>query len=145
MTKRLFGAAAALLIAAGGALAATPSGSAKAVGTISDLAWMAGSWGGTKEGVAAEEHWTTPEGGALVGMHKDVKAGKMTSFAFARITVDGDGRVCYLAAPLGDAPTPFCAIELDARRVVFENREHDFPQRVLYWLADGRMHARIEG
>jgi hypothetical protein len=29
---------------------------------------------------------------------------------------------------------------------VFENLEHDFPQRILYWLdVDGRLHARIEG
>ena len=32
------------------------------------------------------------------------------------------------------------------RRAVFENRQHDFPQRILYWLdASGAMHARIEG
>ena len=29
---------------------------------------------------------------------------------------------------------------------MFENRQHDFPQRILYWLdAAGAMHARIEG
>ncbi len=40
----------------------------------------------------------------------------------------------------------FCAIELTDRRVVFENLQHDFPQRVMYWLEpDGRLHARIEG
>ena len=32
------------------------------------------------------------------------------------------------------------------RRAVFENKQHDFPQRILYWLdAEGAMHARIEG
>ena len=30
--------------------------------------------------------------------------------------------------------------------MVFENLQHDFPQRILYWLdAAGAMHARIEG
>ena len=48
--------------------------------------------------------------------------------------------------PGGAPPTSFCAVEVGERRVVFENREHDFPQRILYWLtADGRLHARIEG
>ena len=32
------------------------------------------------------------------------------------------------------------------KRVVFENRQHDFPQRILYWLdPGGALHARIEG
>ncbi len=31
-------------------------------------------------------------------------------------------------------------------RAVFENGEHDFPQRILYWLdPEGRLHARVEG
>lgn len=37
-------------------------------------------------------------------------------------------------------------IALSDRRVVFENNEHDFPQRVLYWLDErSALHARIEG
>jgi hypothetical protein len=28
---------------------------------------------------------------------------------------------------------------------VFENKEHDFPQRILYWRGKGALHARIEG
>jgi pyridoxine/pyridoxamine 5'-phosphate oxidase len=35
---------------------------------------------------------------------------------------------------------------LTDRRVVFENREHDFPQRIPYWRGEkNRLHARIEG
>ena len=114
--------------------------------TISALAWMAGSWGGTADGVTSEEHWTSADGGGLVGMHKDVKAGKMTGFEFLRVEVDAQQRICYVSMPGGAPPTSFCAVEVGERRVVFENREHDFPQRILYWLtADGRLHARIEG
>jgi hypothetical protein len=50
-----------------------------------------------------------------------------------------------MASPLGRAPVAFRAVELSDSRVVFENREHDFPQRILYWLDRGRLHARIEG
>ena len=36
--------------------------------------------------------------------------------------------------------------ELKGKRVVFENRKHDFPKRIIYWLGDdGALHARIEG
>ena len=113
---------------------------------VAALGWLEGSWSATKEGVTSEEHWTSPVGGALVGMHKDVREGRMVSFEFLRIVADERGRVCYLASPGGAPPTSFCAIEIGSRRAVFENREHDFPQRILYWIDDvGRLHARIEG
>ena len=127
-----------LLFAASSVAAAAKAPDASA------LAWLAGAWSGTKDGVRSEEHWTSPEGGALVGMHKDVRDGKVVAFEFARIAVEA-GKLCYLASPGGAAPTPFCAIEVGERRVVFENREHDFPQRVLYWMDGERIHARIEG
>ncbi len=113
---------------------------------IERLAWMSGSWSGTTDGVASEEHWTTPAGGGLVGMHKDVRDGKMVGFEFLRVEIDAADKVCYVSRPGGAPPTSFCAVEIGERRVVFENRQHDFPQRILYWLDDaGRLHARIEG
>jgi hypothetical protein len=112
---------------------------------IEELDWIAGSWSGEKDGIVSEEHWTTPSGGGLVGMHKDVRQGRMIFFEFLRIVSDEKG-VCYIASPGGAPPTSFCAIEGGRQRVVFENLEHDFPQRILYWLdGDGRLHARIEG
>jgi hypothetical protein len=119
------------------ALADTPS--------VERLGWLAGVWTGTVNGMKMEEHWSTPDGGGLVGMHKDSKGGHMTSYEFFRIVPDDSGRVCYMTSPLGRTPVPFCAIELTDSRVVFENREHDFPQRILYWLEKGALHARIEG
>jgi hypothetical protein len=113
---------------------------------VSRLAWLQGCWVGDEDGIAMEEHWTSPAGDGLVGMHKDVKAGRMISFEFLRVVRTANQGVCYLSSPNGRPVTTFCAIEMSDRRVVFENKEHDFPQRVLYWLDDeGRLHARIEG
>lgn len=110
------------------------------------LAWLEGRWAGEKDGVRTEEHWTSPSGGALVGMHKEVKGGRMTSFEFLRIESTKEGGLVYLASPAGAPVTAFGMIALSERRVVFENRAHDFPQRILYWLDDaGALHARIEG
>ncbi len=139
----------ALLLTLALALALTLGASALAESApreISTLSWLAGSWGGTAGGVASEEHWTSAAGDGLVGMHKDIQGGKMSAFEFLRIEVDAQGRVCYVSMPGGAPPTSFCAIEISAQRVVFENRAHDFPQRILYWLdAAGNLHARIEG
>ncbi|MFI5184459.1 MAG: DUF6265 family protein [Vicinamibacteria bacterium] len=111
----------------------------------SRLAWMEGYWTGISDGIATEEVWTAPKGGALLGMHRDVKDGKMISFEFFRIEATPEGAT-YFASPRSRVPTPFHAVDWGEKRVVFENKEHDFPQRILYWLdGAGALHARIEG
>jgi hypothetical protein len=115
------------------------------VADVTSLAWMAGSWQGTAGGVEMEEHWLAPKGGAMLGMHRDVTGGRMVSFEFLRIEKDAEGLV-YLASPQGRPVTPFRLIESKKGRAVFSNPQHDFPQRVLYWMGDdGLLHARIEG
>jgi hypothetical protein len=111
---------------------------------VSGLGWMEGRWTGTKDGLAMEEIWTSPAGGALVGLHKDVK-GARVSFEFLRIAVAEGGGVTYFAMPRGASATPFALVEASGERAVFENKEHDFPQRILYWREGERLHARIEG
>lgn len=114
-------------------------------GAIDSLAFMAGSWAGGGAENRQEEHWTAPRGGMMVGMHRDLRAGRAKSFEFFRIEERGDG-LWYLTQPGGRPATPFRAVELTASRVVFENREHDFPQRILYWTErPGELSARIEG
>ncbi|HEY6555574.1 MAG TPA: DUF6265 family protein [Vicinamibacteria bacterium] len=112
---------------------------------IAAVAWMAGSWQGSDGGMEMEEIWLAPKGGAMLGLHRDVAKGRMVSFEFLRIEADKEGLV-YLASPLGKPATPFRLVESAKTRAVFANPAHDFPQRILYWLADdGRLHAKIEG
>jgi hypothetical protein len=112
---------------------------------LSALAWMAGTWTGVTENTEMEEQWTVPKGGIMLGIHRDVRDGRAVSFEFIRIQESADG-VTYWASPNGKPATPFRAIEIAGQRVVFENKEHDFPQRVIYRLtSDGMLHARIEG
>ena len=48
--------------------------------------------------------------------------------------------------PARQPEASFPAIEIADGVLVFENRAHDFPQRVIYRRgADGRLDARIEG
>lgn len=111
---------------------------------VESLRWMSGSWAGSVRGVDMEEHWLEPKGGTLMGVHRDVARDRTVMFEFLRIESRPDG-VFYLASPMGRAPTPFKLVESGPTRAVFENKEHDFPQRILYWLESGDLHARIEG
>jgi Domain of unknown function (DUF6265) len=115
------------------------------VAKLDDLAWLEGRWEGEQDGLLMEEHWTSLKGGALLGLHRDVKRGRMVSFEFLRIQATPQG-IVYFASPRSQPPVAFALVEAAQKRAVFENKQHDFPQRILYWLdADGAMHARIEG
>lgn len=127
------------------ALAAGAGGETPSAAAVARLAWLEGRWEGESAGLQMEEQWTSVRGGALLGLHRDVKAGRMVSFEFLRIQAT-DGGAFYFASPGSRPPVAFALVEQGERRVTFENREHDFPQRILYWLDDaGALHARIEG
>lgn len=110
---------------------------------IDQLAWMSGRWSGNINGVLMEELWTDPAGGIMLGLHRDV-AGPKTSFEFLRIA-EVNGRLAYLASPAGQPAVQFPLVESSVKRVVFENRQHDFPQRIIYWMAGAKLCARVEG
>ena len=107
--------------------------------------WMAGTWTGTADGLEMEEVWTPAKGGTMLGLHRDVRSGRTTSFEFLRIEVSPEA-LTYWASPQGRPATAFRMVESAPNRVVFANPEHDFPTRILYWLSDdGVLHARTEG
>jgi len=81
----------------------------------------------------------------MLGIHRDMRPGMPPFFEFLRIE-EREGGLVYMASPRGRDATPFKMAELEPRKVVFENPEHDFPQRVMYWLeGEDTLHARIEG
>lgn len=119
--------------------------SATAATDLKDLAWLAGNWSGLQDGMEMEELWTAPKGNTMLGVHRDVKGARTVSFEFLRIEAKADV-ITYWASPGGRPPTPFRMIELKDKRVVFENPDHDFPNRIIYWIdSAGALHAKIEG
>jgi Domain of unknown function (DUF6265) len=110
---------------------------------LEDVAWISGHWSLTNDGATVEEVWLAPSGGLMTGMGRTVKNGR-ASFEFLRIQTTKDG-VFYFAQPGGRPETPFRLVEATSTRAVFANPAHDFPQRILYTLRDGRLCARVEG
>jgi hypothetical protein len=126
-------------------VATTTIGAEAPAGDVARLGWLEGRWEGTSGGLEMEEQWSSVRGGALLGVHRDVKDGRMVAFEFLRIQATPDG-IVYFASPGSRPPVPFKLVELGERRAVFENRQHDFPQRIVYWIdAAGALNARIEG
>lgn len=112
--------------------------------TVADLAWLTGHWSATGEdGRYTEEIWSSPRGGMLLGMNRDVTKAR-AMFEFLRIAETEDG-IVYFAHPRGREATPFALVELEPNRAVFANPKHDFPQRITYTRDGNRLCARVEG
>ena len=112
--------------------------------TLKQLAWLAGHWAATVGDLHMEEAWTGPKGGVMLGVHRDVRVGGRAFFEYLRIEAR-DGDVVYIASPMGSDATEFALKRVEDRRVVFENPEHDFPQRIIYHRDGDRLSARAEG
>lgn len=127
------------------ALAAAPP--APPPGEIDKLGFIAGCWTLTRpNGTKIEEQWLAPAGGAMIGMSRSVRDGKLREFEFMRILPAADGKLQYVAIPSGQAEAAFPMREIGENAVTFEAPEHDFPQRILYRLVDkDTLVARIEG
>jgi len=114
-------------------------------GAIEDLSWMAGCWVQDTGLKRIEETWLPPAGGTLLGVGRTVKAGKVTEYEFTRIETI-NGIPTYIAQPGGQPEASFAAVDQTPTQIVFENRTHDFPQRIIYrTLGPDRLQAAIEG
>ena len=114
--------------------------------TVNDLSWMSGCWEkkGKSAGSFMSETWTKPAG-MMLGIGRTVRNGKVRAFEYLRI-IKKDSSIYYVAKPSSaKMETLFKLTSLKNKRVVFENPEHDFPQRIVYALADEQtMSVRVD-
>ena len=122
--------------------------SAQTRATLQSLAFVAGCWEMKRpeKNTLVTEQWMAPSGGAMMGMSRTVRDGKMTGFEFLRIVESEDG-LHYISKPSQNmTETAFKLIKSSKAEAVFENPTHDFPQRRIYKLTKpGHLTARIEG
>ena len=112
---------------------------------VQRIGWLQGCWrieAGTR---IVEEQWSAPRGGTLLGSARTVRDDKTIEHEFVIVRETADGRLAYEVSPSGRPVTVFTSISLDDARVVFENLQHDFPQRVSYQRKGSDLLAWIEG
>lgn len=111
--------------------------------TLTQLAWLAGTWSGGDGPITFEERWTPPAGGAMLAVSRTLKGDRMVAFEFLRI-VERNGTLVYIAQPDGRPPTEFTLTAIAADSATFENPMHDFPKMIRYSRrADGTLEARV--
>ena len=113
---------------------------------LARLAWLGGCWKAANGEAGSAEYWMPAAGDTMMGMGRTVKQGKTVTHEFMQIRVGADGVLSFVAHPAGQRSAAFAMLRMSDNEVVFENAQHDFPQRVAYKLeADGKLAARIEG
>lgn len=107
--------------------------------------WLQGHWKGQMENASIEEKWkkTGPqalEGTGLVMVNNDTVVKEV--LRIEKIA----GHWCYIASINGKPPVLFSLAEEKENEWVFENKEHDFPQKVVYSRgSNNELIAWIEG
>jgi hypothetical protein len=109
-----------------------------------DLDWLAGRWCSADGSGGYEESWLAPRGGAMIGLSREIRGDRMVGFEFMRIALV-DEVPTYLAQPNGRPPTAFPRAEGGEHWVRFENKAHDFPQRIEYRRDGELLNAEISG
>jgi hypothetical protein len=119
---------------------------AESPATIESLSWLGGQWVEQRgAGNATREQWSGPFGGTMLGFGITTSRNGTTSYEFFSIASTPNG-LSYFARQGNAAPTEFHAIEITASRVVFENKTHDYPQRIIYQRrGKSSLDAHIEG
>jgi len=104
--------------------------------------WMTGCWEMRNGERWAEECWTAPRGGQMLGSGRTGDASGVRSFEFMRIEREGE-TLAFRAAPGGQGWTSFASTPDAGDGVTFVNAENDYPKRVRYWREGGELRAEI--
>jgi len=108
-------------------------------------AWLAGCWQQDKGERGSMEVWMPAAGDAMFGVSRTVRNGKTVAHEFMQIRVQSDS-IVFIALPSNQREATFNAVRQGGREIVFENLQHDFPQRIMYRRTDAdTLSARVEG
>ncbi|CAN5136568.1 hypothetical protein BH09BAC5_BH09BAC5_22750 [soil metagenome] len=112
-----------------------------------DIDWMIGKWHGTDlNTVIFTESWQH-EGKGMIGFGCSMSPAGDTLFK-ENLKIDIVEGVPYyiVTIPPKKEPILFKMIQGDDHNAIFENRDHDFPQRISYLLkADNSLKVKLEG
>jgi hypothetical protein len=117
---------------------------------LQDLQWLVGQWKDQLGKNTYYESWKSTNYGTLEGSASMVNPqGKTILTEVLRIEKIGS-HVVYIAAVKKNQPVLFTLIDTSEEnnkpKWLFENREHDFPQRIIYTReSPDSLVARVEG
>jgi hypothetical protein len=127
-----------------GALALLSSAEALAEPVQAEMpAWMTGAWERRDGEKWADEYWTPPRGGMMIGASRSGTGDRLGFWEHMRIVREADGALAFWAIAGDQKPVRFVEREKTAEGIVFVNEGHDYPQRIRYWREGRELKAEI--
>ena len=109
------------------------------------LSWLIGNWEGQSGKATLSENWKKINDFTMVGKGRTVVNGETVVVENLQLHLIGN-HLGYIASPNDAPPVFFTLIESQENKWVFENLEHDFPQRIIYTRKSTDIfEAKIEG
>jgi hypothetical protein len=104
--------------------------------TLTNVEWLLGTWKLETEKTTTFETWTKVSESTFEGVsHTISNVERDTVFTeFLRIVKMGDDIFYIPKVPGNKYPIPFKLIKFKKNVVSFENADHDFPQKIVYYL-----------
>jgi hypothetical protein len=115
---------------------------------IDQLSWLEGNWTATVEGNIVTEHWEKENDSTLIGESAFVKDGQVQFTEVMSIRLH-ENKLIFIAAVSDQnkgEEIAFTEVNVTDKKIVFENKSHDFPQQITYELTkDNNLSAYISG
>jgi hypothetical protein len=113
---------------------------------LEKLSWITDQWVWVDNESVTYENWIKNNDGSYSGESFTVKNGDTVFSEQLKIEKSGDDIFYTAVVKHNPGPVSFKLIELGDNKAVFENPEHDFPNKILYVLKNSdSLYARIEG
>jgi len=110
------------------------------------LNWIVDKWISTPGESITYENWVRLDDITYSGESHTIRNGDTVFTEQLKIEKVGDDIFYTAIVEHNPGPVSFKLIELEDNKAIFENPEHDFPNRIIYMLKDdGLLYARIEG
>ena len=112
---------------------------------IEDINIISGKWKLNESNFNLYEEWEKTNDSTYMGLSytldKDEK-----NISESLFILKLNNHIVYIAQPGNNSPSLFTLISSEDNKFIFENKEHDFPQRITYhFITDSTLTASIEG
>lgn len=109
------------------------------------LLWIVDKWVSSDGETKSYESWEKISDELFLGGSQTIKNGDTIFSESLKIVKTAEGIFYVADVKHNPAPVKFKLTDVSDTRAVFENPDHDFPQKISYEMKDGNLHAWIEG
>lgn len=106
-------------------------------------AWLAGTWMMEDGASWADEVWTDPRGGIMLGLARTGFGPQLQNWEVTQIRRKPDGSISFFAQPGGKPASEFPMVLVSEEAIEFANPAHDYPQRIRYWRQGKLLMAEV--